>query len=74
MDNLFYKAIKCQHGALNKMFPERNWPAGAVETPSTHVVESIRLHRRGLDFDEIAAKVGKPRRLVVDIVRRSGCR
>jgi hypothetical protein len=74
MYNLFYKAIKCQHDALDKMFPQRNWPAGAVETPSPHVVESIRLHRRGLDFDEIAAKVGKPRRLVAGIVRRSGCR
>jgi len=72
--NLFYKAIKCQHDALDKMFPERNWPAGTTITPATHIVESIRLYRRGLDFDEIAVKVGKPRRLVAGIVRRSGCR
>jgi hypothetical protein len=74
MDNLFYKAIKCQHDALNKMFPERNWPAGAVLTPAPHIVESIKLYRSGLDFNEIAVKVGKSQRLVAGIVRRSGCR
>lgn len=70
----FYKCLKGCNDTLDKMFPKRNWPAGAVEIPSPHVVKSIRLHRRGLDFDEIAAKVGKPRRLVAGIVRRSGCR
>ena len=69
----FYKSIVGCDDALDIMYPKRNWPSGAIKTPKPHVVEIIKLYRRGFTNAEIAAKIQKPRKIVSSIIRKSGC-
>lgn len=73
MSDAFLKALRFQD-KLDEIYPERNWPAGARKEPEPHVVEVIRLYRKGYTNVEICEKLGRPRRFVSQIIRRSGCR
>lgn len=74
MSDIFHRSLKDYHNALDKMYPKRNWPSGARSEPAPHIVEIIKLYRRGFTNAQISAKVDKPRSMVREIIRRSGCR
>ena len=74
MSDTFYRSIKYYHNALDKMYPERNWPSGALSEPAPHIVETIKLYRRGFTNAQICVKVDKPRKTIKEIIRRAGCR
>ena len=69
----FYKCLKGCNDTLDKMYPKRNWPSGAIKTPKPHVVEIIKLYRRGFTYAEIAATIQRPRKVVSSIIRKAGC-
>ena len=74
MSDVFYRSLKDYHNALDQMYPKRNWPVCARVEPAPHVVESIKLYRRGFTIEKISDRVGKPKKVVKDVIRRSGCR
>ena len=69
----FYKCLTGCEKTLDVMYPQRNWPSGAIKTPKPHVVEIIKLHRRGFTNAEIAATIRKPRKVVSSTIRKAGC-
>ena len=74
MSNTFYRSLKNYHNALDRMYPKRNWPSGALSEPAPHIVETIKLYRRGFTNVEISVRVDKPLKTIKEIIRRSGCR
>jgi|TARA_A100000172_G_scaffold71387_1_gene52008 hypothetical protein len=69
----FYKCLKGCNDTLDKMYPKRNWPSGAMKTPRPHIVEIIKMRRRGFTNAEIAATIRKPRKVVSSTIRKAGC-
>ena len=73
MSDVFLKALRFQD-RLDEINPERNWTFHAKEEPPPHVIEIIKLHRRGYTNTQICEKLGQPRKLVTEIVYRADCR
>ena len=57
MSDLFYRAIRSQE-YLDEFYPERNWPLQCSRQPRPHVIETVKLLRKGYGPLEISNLLG----------------
>lgn len=69
MSDIFYRAIKAQD-KLDDIMPHRNWPIEAKVEPPKHIVETIKLFRKGYTQTKIAKELGITVHSVKATVRR----